>query len=116
MYISLKKEVRAYSDKGHIIIKNNVSGAFRVLSPRAAFFIFLLKGIRVYEDVKNDYNFLISNKKAVIDLVLNDLKPYINFGENVFEVGINELTINDVVSCRNLNEISQCEYPDKCVS
>ena len=111
MYISLKKEVRAYSDKGHIIIKNNVSGAFRVLSPRAAFFIFLLKGIRVYEDVKNDYNFLISNKKAVIDLVLNDLKPYINFGENVFEVGINELTINDVVSCRNLNEISQCEYP-----
>ena len=111
MYISLKKEIRAYSDKGYIIIKNNISGAFRVLSPCAALLIFLLKGIRLYKDVKNDYNFFIGNKKTVIDLVLNDLKPYINLGQNVFEVGINELTINDVVSCRKLNEISRCEYP-----
>lgn len=111
MYISLKKEVRAYSDKGYIIIKNSISGAFRLLSPRAAILIFLLKGIRVYKDVKNDYNFLIGNKRKVIDLVLNDLKPYINLGENVSEVGINELTINDVVSCRKLNEILQYEYP-----
>ena len=111
MYISLKKEVRAYSDKGYIIIKNNISGAFRVLSPCAALLIFLLKGICTYKDVEKKYIFLTENKKTDIDLVLNNLKPYINLGEIVFEVGINELTINDVVSCRKLNEISQCEYP-----
>lgn len=111
MFIALKKEVRVFSENKHIIVKNDVSGSFRMLSQRAALLLFLLKGIRKYEEIENEYLFLMDNKKTDMVAILKELESYIVLGNDISDAGINDLIISDVVCCKGLDEIPRLECP-----
>lgn len=110
MFIALKKEVRVFSENKFIIVKNDVNGSFRMLSQKAALLLFLLKGIREYEEIENEYLFLMDNKTDMLS-VLKELEAYIALGNDISDAGINDLIIGDVVNCRGLDEISRFECP-----
>ena len=73
MFIALKKEVRTYSENKYIIIKNNVSGSFRILSRQVALLLFLLKGVRKYEEIVKEYQLLLGGKKTNINTLIKDI-------------------------------------------
>lgn len=111
MFIALKKEVRTYSENKYIIIKNNVSGSFRILSRQVALLLFLLKGVRKYEEIVKEYQLLLGGKKTNINTLIKELEAYIVLGANVVDAGINDLNADDIINCRKLDEILEFEFP-----
>ena len=111
MLIGLKKEVRIYSENKYIIIKNNNSGSLRMVSQRAARLLFLLRGVREYQELESEYQFLMNNEKTDIETILKEFESYIDLGDDLHYAGVNDLDVIDVINCRKLDEMSNFEYP-----
>jgi len=111
LYIGLRQEVRAYFDGRYICVSNEISGSFRILSKNAAIFIFLLKGCRKLENVKSDFFYLTNLDVVYFENILLRLSHYVYYGENVFNVGRNEIDKCQLLDAESIGSLLIIEQP-----
>ena len=112
MYIGLRKEVKAYYDERFIKILNTNSGSFRLLSKRAAVLVFLLNGCRKLNEVKKEFCYLTGLDTKNFKIIVVDIFNYIHYADSTFDVGINEICKEHLVSISTINEFIKLEQPE----
>ena len=112
MYIGLQREVIAYYDGKYIRILNQNSGSFRILSRVAAVLVYLLKGCRKIEDVRNEFCYLCDSDSSCFNRVLKNIDVYLGYHASEFQCGINKIKKEELAMAEPVKDVLLIPQPE----
>ncbi len=111
LFIGLRKEVVAYTDGEHNYLYNPITDSYRILSRKAAIFVFLIKECCQINTIVQKFLYVTGDSKINFRKVLFELSAYIKVDRTEFETGINNIDQKSIYKDISISNILLQKFP-----